>query len=276
MSAQTPSLSHTAVSKMQHSQATSHRDSCSLYRWVLLKNSITRSQPSSPAPSHSQADVNDVYITEDDEEVTVGVEEENDQFILPDLDASTFVDSSPSRDSPESESEWFDSLWEELDDGEPQDDEPPFTPPVSPMSSSDDLIGHHPVYIDPPIAMPYPIVYPPYQRSLLRPIDLDSLDYSYPPLDLALPYFDSDDVDDLPVPDAIEDLSDDESDVVSTPSHSRAMPMFQDHVTRQGRTEPQVYVDMDDSFYHFELDPLPFPEDHRTSHAFNHVYHQEC
>ncbi|EIM90415.1 uncharacterized protein STEHIDRAFT_75173 [Stereum hirsutum FP-91666 SS1] len=287
MSAQQPSLFQVARSKLQLSHGTtSSRDKCSLHRWVLLKNSLIHSQPSSPAPPCSQADVNSVYATEEDEEDDmVCADEEHDSFMFP--DAGMLVDPSPPRDTPESESQWFDSLLESLGDEDvedyansPDDDEPPFTPPVSPMSSSDDLIGHHPVYNDPPIAMPYPIVYPPYHSSLIRPLEFDSLNCSYPPLDLALPYYESEDVDDMPVPDAIEDLSDDESDSLSTPSHSRSIPMYQDAILRprQGRDEPQVYVDTDDAyFYPFELDPLPFPEDHRTSpHAFNHVYHQEC
>lgn len=294
MSAQPSSLFSVARNKLQLSQGTTHsRDKCSLHRWVLLKNSIIRSQPSSTASSSSQADVNTVYATEDDEDDDMVVcvdEDEHDSFMFPDAGMLVEPSAPPPRDAPESESQWFDSLLETLGDedvedfSDPQDDEgPPFTPSVSPMSSSDDLIGHHhPVYDDPPIAMPYPIVYPPYHPSLIPPLEFDSLNCSYPPLDLALPYYDADDVDDLPVPDAIEDLSDDESDShsLSTPSHSRSMPMFRDAIIRprQAREEPQVYVDTDDSyFYSFELDPLPFPEDHRTSpHAFNHVYRQEC
>jgi hypothetical protein len=92
-----------------------------------------------------------------------------------------------------------------------------------------------------------------------------------------------DDVEDLAVPDAIEDTSDDESDVISTPSLIRSsshlslvdpasVPL---PAERRRRPELHIYIDTDDSYYHpFELDPLPFRDDRLTS--YNHHVYQEC
>lgn len=274
-----------------------------MHRWVLLKNSIHRSQPSIAASSSDKARVDLVYNTdageeeEEEEDEEVCAVEEHDSFMFP--DAGKFVDRSNSGDMDDSEEQWFESLLETLgdedeDDSDVQvsllhvdddDDYSPYSPLTSPMSSSDDLTNQ-PVYHDPPIPMPYPIVYPPYHPPLIRSFELDSLnsfDSSFPPLNIALPYYDADDMDDPPVPDAIEDVSDDESDALSTPSYTRSTSSLLDqasHVTRERmrRPLPQVYVDTDDTFFSpFELDPLPFPDDHRTSpRMFNNVYHQEC
>ncbi|THH14711.1 hypothetical protein EW146_g5657 [Bondarzewia mesenterica] len=302
MSSEPPSLVSYARSKLHLAVGSGSKDKCSLHRWVLLKNSITRSQPSivPSCNSNSMADVNLVYNTDvgevEVEDEDVCSEEEHDSFMFP--DAGRLVHQSRSSDADGSESQWLDSLLETLGEEDEDEydsdvhpslmhgddeDEPPFTPSTSPMSSSDDLTIH-PVYFDPPISMPYPIVYPPYHSQFIPALEFgplnSPLDSSYPPLNVALPYYDADDVDDLPVPDAIEDESDDESDALSTPSNSRSISSFVEPSTPQSRQRPlpQVYVDSDDSyFYPFELDPLPFPDDHRTSPlVFNNAYHQEC
>ncbi|TFY68899.1 hypothetical protein EVG20_g3371 [Dentipellis fragilis] len=302
MPSASPTLFSVARSKLQSVHGASSKDNCSLHRWVLLKNSIIRSQPSLAAPSGSKADVNLVYTTDAAEEEEVCMDDEHDSFIYP--DAGRFVDSSSDTDLTSSQEQWFDSLLETLgDDSEDDEDSDAhlsvihvdddeefsaFTPPSSPMSSTDDLIS--PVYHDPPIAVPYPIVYPPFHPPLLRPLELDDalhspLESSFPPLSVALPYYNADDIDDLPVPDAIEDVSDDESDALSIPSYSRSAASFAEsgpspypHGRMRLHPLPQVYVDKDDRYYSpFELDPLPFPDDHRTSpHMFNNTYHQEC
>lgn len=302
MSSESRSLVSYARSKLHSAIGTSSKDKCSLHRWVLLKNSIIRSQPTTvPSCSSSTADVNHVYPTDAvDEEVgdeEVCAEEEHDSFMFP--DAGQLANHPSNSAVNDSESQWLDSLLETLGDEDDceydsdvhvslipvdDDDDSAFTPSTSPMSSSEDLTSH-PVYYDPPIPMPYPIVYPPYHSHLISAFEYDPLnsplDSSYPPLNVALPYYDTDDIDDLPVPDAIEDESDDESDALSTPSTSRSMSAFVDPSTphsRQQQSLPQVYVDTDDSYFSpFELDPLPFPDDRRTSPlVFNNVYHQEC
>ncbi|KAI0062243.1 hypothetical protein BV25DRAFT_661834 [Artomyces pyxidatus] len=297
MSSDSPSLSQTTRSKLHLAVGGGAKDNCSLHRWVLLKNSIFRSQPSPAAPVCTKADVNPVYATdhgEEDEEVCL--DEEHDSFMFPDVihTAGAHVDSM--------EEQWFDSLYETLEVDEEDaavsnsllqvdddDDFTPFTPSTSPMSSSDDLTIH-PVYNDPPISMPYPVVYPPFHPPLLGALDikpLTPLDSSYPPFNVALPYYDADDIDDLSVPDAIEDVSDDESDVLSTPSMTRSPvsslldPVSSSLLGGEGirrRVTPQVFVGADTScFYGFELDPLPFPDDlHNPSHMFNSAYEQEC
>ncbi|KAI0262926.1 hypothetical protein BC834DRAFT_367776 [Gloeopeniophorella convolvens] len=299
------SLSQVTRSKLSLVVGGSAKDSCSLHRWVLLKNSITRSQPSSTAPCSANitAELLPTYTSDagdEDEEVCCDVE--HDSFIYP--DARKFLDGPCSSSNDSSEEQWFDSLWESLepedadDSSEPisllpvaydddDDDLPPFTPSVSPMSSTDDLV--HPVYNNPPIAMPYPVVYPPYNPSLLSPLELQplntALDSSYPPFDVALPYYAEDDMDDLPVPDTVEDLSDDESDALSTPSAVRSPSLSlvdtsarsSERARRHG--VPQVYVNAGDLFFHhpFELDSSPFPTDSATpSHMFQGVYGQEC
>ncbi|KAI0319800.1 hypothetical protein OF83DRAFT_1275476 [Amylostereum chailletii] len=297
MSSDNETLSTVTRSKLHLAVGGGSRDNCSLHRWVLLKNSILRAQPSLAAPACSAVDVNPVYNTyssDDEEDDDDDDEEEHDSFMFPDagkLATGAGVGAL--------EEQWFDSLMETLedvdesdvtvsvlpvDDDDDDDDYPPFTPSTSPMSSSDNL-----VYYDPPIAMPYPVVYPPYHPPLIHDFHLNSpLDSSYPPLDVALPYYDADDVDDLPVPDAIEDDSDDESDALSTPSILRStassivdsvpssFPFSHERARRP--SSPQVYVDSDPTYFSpFELAPLPFPEDHHNiPRMYNGTYTQEC
>ena len=304
MSSDKQSLSQVTRSKLSLVIGGGAKDSCSLHRWVLLKNSITRSQPDSTAtcipnntsellpPYHSDT-------SEEDEEVCFDVE--HDSFIYP--DARKLLDSSCSADNDSSEKQWFDSLLESLEhedsddspesllhvgDDDDEDDLPPLTPSASPSSSTDDL--GHPVYNNTPISMPYPVVYPPYNPPLLSPLELQpintSLDSAYPPFNVALPYNAEDDIDDLPVPDTVEDLSDDESDVFSTPTPDTRSPSIS-LVDTSARTSerdrrqvvPQVYVSADSSYFRhgLELDPLPFAHDSvNPPHLFETVYAQEC
>ncbi|RPD65924.1 hypothetical protein L226DRAFT_530049 [Lentinus tigrinus ALCF2SS1-7] len=282
-----------ARSKLQTAVSGGVRDSCSLHRWVLLKNSIIRSHSADPAPPPADADVQLVYRHDDDE---ARDEVEEDAFMFPDPHTL----GSRSAAVGDSEKQWLDSLLEDLGDDEEDadvgtsisvlpvdDDDEPLSPLCSPMSSSDDLVGHSSLfYQPPPIAIPYPVPYPPLHPPLLPSwLQFDSHDHD------ALPYFGADDdVEDLPVPDAIEDTSDDESDALSTPysqSMSSLSPIDPASVPlpperRRLRGHPHVYVDTDDAyFYPFELDPpLPFHDDEEhpldSARVFRPPIYQEC
>jgi hypothetical protein len=294
MSSDNPSLSQVTRSKLSLVIGGGAKDSCSLHRWVLLKNSITRSQPDNTVSCNpnNTSELLPTYPSDagdEDEEVCFDVE--HDSFIYPD---ARMLDSS--------ESQWFDSLLESLehedsdDSHEPllhvgdedEDDLPPLSPSASPMSSTDDL--GHPVYNNTPISMPYPVVYPPYNPPLLSPLELQplntSLDSIYPPFNVALPYNAEDDIDDLPVPDTVEDLSDDESDALSSPTpvtRSPSMSLVDASARSSERARrhavPQVYVNADGSYFRhgLELDPLPFAHDSANpSHMFESVYAHDC
>lgn len=286
------SLFSMARSKLNAMVSSGSKDSCSLHRWVLLKNSFLRSASVEPAPSQADAaDVQHVY-RHDDEEARDEVEE--DAFEFPDPHAL----GSRASNGGGAEQQWLDSLLEDLGDDDDadigvstavlpvDDDDEPLSPLCSPMSSSDDLVGHSALlYQSPPIAYPYPIPYPPLHPPLLpawRQLE-DAHDHD------ALPYYDAhDDVADLPVPDAIEDTSDDESDAPSTPysqSMSSLSPTDPASIPlpperRRLRGHPHVYVDTDDAyFYPFELDPpLPFHDEdpHESPRGFRSPIYQEC
>ncbi|OJA11933.1 hypothetical protein AZE42_06378 [Rhizopogon vesiculosus] len=267
----------------------------SLHRWVLLKNSMFR--PPVPSVATTVSFSNPVYIPSDDViSEDDGEEEELDSFMFP--DASKLIGAEANT----SEAAWLDSLLESLSDGGEDecpsdndvrisvipvedDEDPPFSPLPSPSSSSDDLNQH--TYFSPPIAVPYPVPYPPFHPPLLRPYVLGPIiqsPVSPPPAYDALPYYDTDELDDLSVPEAIEDTSDDESDALSTPSLGRSsllelvdptsIPLPGQRSIRL-RSQPRVYIHTADSFLdRYVLDPLPFPdEDHSTS--YNALYH-EC
>ncbi|KAI0670582.1 hypothetical protein C8Q78DRAFT_1036920 [Trametes maxima] len=309
------SLFTMARSKLHSAVASGVKESCSLHRWVLLKNSITRSHtalddPAPPQPQAPVADAQPVYRRDEDEPRDDTVEE--DAFMFPD----PHYLGSRSADGGDSEKQWLDSLLEDLGDDDEDadvesectgtsvsvlpvdDDDEPLSPLCSPMSSQDDLVNPSGLYYQPPpIAYPYPVPYPPLHPPLLPSwLQLGAHgDDSMPPPSGSsplyhdpLPYYDAEDIDDLPVPDAIEDTSDDESDVLSTPysqSMSSLSPPDPTSVPLpQGRTRlrahPHVYVDTDDDyFYPFELDPpLPFHDEDHTDSArvFRPSIIQEC
>ena len=287
-----PSFFAMARSKLNGLGGSSSRDSCSLHRWVLLKNSCLRSHSVDPAPPQADVDVQHVY-RHDDDAAHDAVEE--DAFMFPDPHALA----DRATGAGQSEKQWLDSLLEGLGDDDDDvdvgvssavlpvdDDDEPLSPLCSPMSSSDDLVGHSSLfYQDPPIATPYPIPYPPLHPPLIPSwLQLDD-SHDHDPL----PYFDADDdVADMPVPDAIEDTSDDESDALSTPysqSMSSLSPIDPASVPlpperRRLRGHPQVYVDADDGyFYPFELDPpLPFHDEdpHESGRGYHSPIYQEC
>jgi len=306
MSSDNQSLSQVTRSKLSLVIGGSAKDSNSLHRWVLLKNSITRSQPTSTitcSPNNTSELVPNYPSDASEEDEEVCFDAEHDSFIYP--DARKLLDNSCSVNDDSSEKQWFDSLLQSLEhedsddshepllhvgDDDDEDDLSPLTPSASPMSSTDDL--GHPVYNNTPISMPYPVVYPPspYGPPLLSPLELQplntSLDSTYPPFNLALPYNSEDDIDDLPVPDTVEDLSDDESDVLSAPTPIARSPSTSllDASARSSERArrhvvPRVYVNADDSYFQhgLELDPLPFAHDSAPPpHVFESVYAQEC
>ncbi|KAI0078190.1 hypothetical protein K474DRAFT_968824 [Panus rudis PR-1116 ss-1] len=283
------SLLNSACSKLL-SVVDKHVDrSTSLHRWVLLKNSILRSHTLLPAPDKDEAEP--VYRHEDSHE-----EVEQDSFMFPDPSAR-------GRDAGSGEDQWLDAILEDLGDDEDvdvedsliishppalQEDDEPLSPMYSPMSSSDDLADNSSFYYPPEIAIPYPVPYPPLHPSLVPDwLELDSspedssLTPSPPLYHDPLPYFHSDDIDDLSVPDAIEDTSDDESDSPSTPSLVSTTSLSPPESFSRERTrlrQPHVYIDTDDSyFYPFEIDPLPFPNSEHNDDArpFTPIF-QEC
>jgi len=264
-----------------------------LHRWVLLKNSIIRSLPlTASTTSIDNPDVNSPDEVDDEDD-------EADSFMFP--DGGKLADARAEDDNA-SEAEWLDSLLETLGDEDEDefnvdsdphvsvsladdDEDLLLSPLISPMSSSDDLVGQA-TYCPPPIAVPYPIIipYPPCQPPLACSYEHDShystLESSPPSYENALPYHDLDDVEDLSVPEAIEDTSDDESDVPNTPSvtNSGSTSSLVDPASiplpaeRSRRRPLRIYVDMDDSyFYPFELDPLPFADGLNST-----PFYQEC
>jgi len=295
MSTEPSDLSILARSKLHLSIG--GKDSCSLHRWVLLKNSIVRS--TTPSPSTSTVSLDKCHIThvnstdETDTDEDEDYCEENDAFLFPDAYKLSSAHSNVS------EAAWLDSLLETLGDEDddtspdvhvsvhPVDDDDTISPLMSPMSSSDDLSDPQLHYYPSPIAVPYPVPYPPYHPPLIRSFEheslLSSLETSLPLYRDPLPYYDIDDVEDLAVPEAIEDTSDDESDVLSTPSLIRSSTQLAlvDPVSiplPAERRIPQlhIYVEPEDSrshFYSYELQPVPFQDDRLST--YNHVY-QEC
>jgi hypothetical protein len=288
LSPQSANLSTLARSKLQTSFT---KENCSLHRWVLLKNSITRANPLiANATTPDRSDVPALFSPEEPDEEDGEEDEEADSFMFPDAEK---LGNSKEAYSNASEAAWLDSLLESL--GHDEDDEfnldsdvsvsvlpadededslsPLISPLMSPMSSSDDLVNQ--AYYAPPIAVSYPVPYPTYHPPLIQSCELDSMyssphDSSPPPYDDPLPYHDIDDVEDLSVPDAIEDTSDDESDALTTPSGTQSSSMLSlvDPASiplpaerRRRRPQLHVYVDANDTyFYPFELDPLPFSD----------------
>lgn len=314
MAFESPSLFALARDKL-HSIVATTKDTAHLHRWVLLKNSIISSHPFPSASAEAKAEPEPVYSPQ----VAADPHDEFDQdsFEFPDPDSlnENNLDHDDHR-----EGEWLDSLLSSLGgDDEDEDvdadaddrlsashahnaeDDEPLSPFYSPMSSSDDLVEHVHYYYQQDIVTPYPVPYPPLPPLAHPPlipdwfeVDSSSLDTPTPPPSPPLyhdplPYFDADELEDLPVPDAIEDTSDDESDALLTPSSNSTSslacavvppsPSPQQLQHQQQRTRsvsPQVYIDSDDShFYPFELDPLPFPHVEER-HQFQGAHAYRC
>ena len=272
------------------------KDNCNLHRWVLLKNSVFRLQ-SPPTPSVLNGPSSPLSVFSEDvaDDEDNGELEESDAFMFP--DASKLI---PPRgtDMPVSEAEWLDSLLETLCESEEdefcsdpdarvsvvaveEDDDASLSPLISPMSSSDDLLNQQ-THCSPPTVVPYPVPYPPFHPPLLGPYELgpviESPSISSPSAYDALPRYDLDELDDLFVPEAIEDTSDDESDAPSLLSWGPSSDLFfgtpVSGECRPQRSRSDVYIRKTSLvFDRFELDPLPFPdEDNFNSYNF----YQEC
>ncbi|KAJ7582834.1 hypothetical protein C8J56DRAFT_1005745 [Mycena floridula] len=247
------------------------KEKCSLHRWVLLKNSIIHAIPTSSTT---------LSASEPSGEAELAADEEVDSFMFPDV--GEFVQG-PTVDANNAEAQWLDSLLEELGDDEDEDfghdeDDQVFSLLPSPMSSSDDLTMQH--YYPPLVqysSYPFLVPYPP-----LHSYSFDSSPSSSIPLPYQdpLPYSDQDDVEELSVPDAIDDdESDDDSqsETPTTPSLGRSSSSI-DLVDPASIPLPigrssLVYImdsDLDDSYF-YPFDPLPFPSERRTYDTY-----QEC
>lgn len=276
MTVELPNLPSMARSKLHSSVG--GKSKCNLHKWVLLKNSMLHAlTPPSLTLSEPALLKHACEGDAEDEEVIT------DSFMFP--DAENLLEAGDT-----SEAQWLDSLLETLGDDDdsdsdvhslpPDDDEDqPLSPLSSPMSSSDDLPSS--AYcvspISSPYTYPYPVPYPPFHPPLVHPCDDDSFEDSLfnSSLDNPFPYYDEDDVADLPVPDSIEDTSDDESDTLLTPSlehsssslqfmESAAVSSLDDRISL-GRTIPGIFINTPDSCFY------PHPDDFHLPFV-----HQEC
>ena len=224
--------------------------------------------------------------------------DQSEAFLFPDPDALSYdfthPSPPPSPKSDASEAQWLDSLLESFSDEEEgeepistrrsvsdDDQEYLFTSPsMSPLASSEDLTHHSPYYESPPISVPYPIPYPPLFHPPLIRLE-EPMSGTTPLQEAGRSYYDVDELDDLSVPEAIEDTSDDDSDTLTTPCRSAtsfinpSVAIDPASVPLPPEVRPRVYVNTDAAYlYRFELDPLPFAND---GHEYTHtVYHQEC
>ncbi|KAJ8521017.1 hypothetical protein ONZ45_g2244 [Pleurotus djamor] len=301
-------LSTLARNKM-HSSVSSKEKSCSLHRWVLLKNSLIHSTPCLPSSTaHSGACTPVKLSILDHQTDDVDEDEDDDSF----LDGNSFMFPDAGQlgekrvtSGNASEAAWLDSLLQSLGDDEDEeedlaisrtsdlpvedDEELLLSPSLSPMSSSDDLPGGHSAYLPTPISVTYsyPVPYPPFHPPQIHSYDFESPNHaslpSFRQYEDPLPYYEADDIDNLSVPDAIEDLSDDESDAPSTPSLGSRSSLTDPasipspiEASPAPHFRPHVYIDNQDSyFYPFELDPLPF-SDALPHHSSYDSHLQEC
>jgi hypothetical protein len=137
--------------------------------------------------------------------------------------------------------------------------------PCLPIASSEDLVHHSPFYESPPISVPYPIPYPPLFHPPLIHLE-ESLSGTAPLQEAGRPYDDVDELDDLSVPEAIEDTSDDDSDSLTTPCRSAtsfvnpSVDVDPASIPLPPEVRPRVYVNTDAAYlYRFELDPSRSP-----------------
>lgn len=221
-------------------------------------------------------------------------------FLFPDPDAlSCDLTPSPSPPSPKSdasEAQWLDSVLESFSDDDDEEEEEQIStrrsisdddqeylftsPSMSPVASSEDLVHHSSYYQSPPISVSYPIPYPPLFHSPLICLE-DSSSQTTPIEEPVRPYDDVEELDELSVPEAIDDTSDDESDTLTTPSRSAVSfvgasgEVDPSSIPLPPEVRPRVYINTDPAYlYRFELDPLPIAND---GHEYTHtVYHQEC
>lgn len=281
MVAEASNLSSSTRSKL-HSPV-GGKGKCSLHRWVLLKNSMLRPLPLT-TPSLTQSEP-----TLPSTKIPIAGDAEDDEVVLEDTDSFLFPDAEDLVETDACEAQWLDSLLETLGDDDEsdccgsslhadEDEDHSLSPFTSPMSSSDDLISS--AYDESPISSPYtypcPVPYPPFHPPLVYPYN-DSLDFSFftSPYENPFPYCDQDDVSNMPVPDSIEDTSDDESDAPLTPSigQSNSSLDFKDPVTAPlpddrlslARAIPGIFINTPKSCLY------PHPDDFRLPYI-----HQDC
>lgn len=287
MASTSSSLASLARSKLHLSVGS--KSECSLHRWVLLKNSIVKAPEEPPLPTATDSD--SITLSNHDREYQREVvDDDADSFVFPDADM--FANFKRDDAGASTEAEWLDSVLETLEDDEgitvdvqPVDDDEDdlaLSPLNSPASSSDDL-ATHPSYYPAPITIPYPL---PYQA-----LEQLSAGYDAPFYRDALPHGDGDvyDVEEMSVPEAVDDDSDDESsEAPTTPSLGRSdtsiglsidpalVPLPSERSPLRPLSLHQLYIrTADPSFDPFDLDPLPFPDDHPLQRNYNSHY-QEC
>ncbi len=284
------------------------------------------SLPNNPAqPAFLQPEVNHTAYEDDDDSDAEDVIQisgsvvDSGAFMFPDAghfvssaESSFYSDDDENETTRTSEAQWLDSLLETLgeddddDDGFrvdtprplshspsslplPVDDDEyqPYSPLVSPMSSSDDLSTQSSsnVYYSSSIDVSYPpLVHHAYRHHHHHhPFDSS---VSVAPYEVPLPYHDGADLEDLP--DAIEDTSDDDSDAPTTPSLGRSSSSLSldpasippnaasERNSRLGQSTPRVYVDSNDSYFYAFKSLLPFPNDEHQNDSSYNAYHQAC
>lgn len=260
------------------------RDNLSLHRWVLLKNSLvcdahTDSNPSTAAPVSTTTDA-DTDSDFDGEEVD-SLEDGMFAYLFPDPGDAL----GDACDEQGSEAQWFDSVWESLADSDDDVDGAYYSPTfasadsntnndpanlpaglaASSSSYSDDFAT-----LDSSATSPYSVSYPTVHPPLVLPFQLDSSPCfcSSPDSYSLCPSHEIDDADES-VPDAIEDVSDDESDSIHTPfSRSRSSLSLVDPASiplpHEGQ-EPHIFSASNDSFP-YNPDPLPY-SDYNSEHT---------
>ena len=263
------------------------KDTLSLHRWVLLKNSIIRDDTSStsttPLPISDLSSHEPEFDTEEDDDESI-----TGFLFFPDPGNAVADQQTPHRDERVSEAQWLDSLLDKLNEDEEDDSEPEFSVSVqvheveddssdsastSPSSSfSDSIIGMA-------VVDQYPVPYPPIHPPLVDSFALHSNPNYYcsclPSNCDRLSYLD----DSLSsVPDAIEDTSDDESESPSTPfSNSQTSMSFVDPASiplPRDQSGPIIYNP--DELFDFEVDPQqPYPDSDSTAPLYS-PYHQNC
>ncbi|KAM6500895.1 hypothetical protein JOM56_003909 [Amanita muscaria] len=288
MSTDPISLMLMARNKMHSSSG--GKDTCSLHRWVLLKNSFSVCSSQSvtnPSPANHSTNIDQLYSIDNNSHFDYPTEGTSaghvDTFLFP--DAGNLVSTSHSGGS---EAAWLDTLLRALVEDEDEDDlgepdvvspaipvdddeeETQLSPITSPMASSDDLYRQDSYFSSAHPNLPFSV---PYQSCSYQ--DINSPISSLPaPYEDPLPYHDSDDMRDYSVPEALlEDTSDDESDAPSTPSFGRSsasLTFCDAHSTSPPESSllrPSLYSDKDPFFYPPDVDdPLPFPYAHRNAY----------
>lgn len=235
-----------ARSKLHSTLSSGTRDNLSMHRWVLLRNSIKQDQtPSNQLlttnPSSPEEEVEDFFL-----------EDDVFSFLFPDPG-----DSSVENEGKANEAQWFDALMESLGD---DDDVYSDTSSQVSLLPVEDAETSCPSYT--PSFTEYPIPYPPFHPPLLKTVELDSGYYS--PTVHSLSLFQTESPM-SPVPDAVEDTSDDDSEAPATPysgSRSSLSIIYPpiDHPDG-AMQEPYVYSPVDTALYNpFGRDALPYAD----------------